>query len=243
MSKKVARRTIFILSTVFILCMHLSFNPSNSFTYPQEEEKTKELVIADWLLLGPFINPLPVLHEEQDKKRFIESLINFEQIDTSKLIPKAESPLRWHDGTLSHWREIQSTENGVSLMGDETHPSIAYLGTYLDVQRWTRAKITIQTSLAFTLCIDGRTCITKSEADNNGENRNSTEGKKLSTDIGLETGKHIVLVKSIHDPDSNADWAVKATISFDEKYTSPSPTLTLSCEQHMNFRSQSPSSE
>ncbi len=235
MSKKVARPAFLIPATALILCMQMSFSPLNSSTYPQEEEKTKELVIADWLLLGPFINPLPVLHEEKDKKRFIESLINFVQIDQSKLIPKAESPLRWHDGTLSHWREIQSTENGVALMGDETYPSIAYLGTYLDVQRWTRAKITIQSPHAFYLCVDGRICITKSEVDNNGESRNSTEGKKLSTDIGLETGKHIILVKSVHDPDSNADWAIKANISFDEKYASPPPTLTLSSEQHMNL--------
>jgi dipeptidyl aminopeptidase/acylaminoacyl peptidase len=235
MNKKVARGTSLRLSMTLILCMVSSFSFSIPFTYAQEEEKTEELVITDWLLLGPFTNPLPVLYEEHDKKSFIEGLINFSQIDQSELIPKEERSLRWHDGTLSHWREIQSDENGVTLIGDETHPTIAYLGAYLNVQRWTRVKITLQTPHAFHLCVDGRICITKTAADSNGENKKSNEGKKLSTDIGLETGKHTILVKSVYDPDSSAEWTVKATITFDEKYASPPPMLTLSSEQNMNL--------
>lgn len=235
MNKKIARITSLLLSIVLILCVLPSFNSSISFAYSQEEEKAKEMVITDWLLLGPFINPLPVLYEEQDKNRFMEGLINFLQIDQSALVPKKETSVRWHNGTLSHWREIQSDKNGVTLIGDENNPTIAYLGTYLELQRWTRVKITIQTPHAFHLCVDGRICITKSTADDNGESKNSINGKKLSTDIGLETGKHIILVKSVHDPDSTTEWTVKATVSFSEKYTPPSPLLTLSSEKRMDL--------
>ncbi|MBW1947706.1 MAG: hypothetical protein JRI33_07190, partial [Deltaproteobacteria bacterium] len=80
----------------------------------QEEEQTKEWIITDWLLLGPFPNPLPALLEEYKKEQLIENLIKFHQVDKSKLIPIAGSPLRWHDGTLSRWREIQSGEKGIS---------------------------------------------------------------------------------------------------------------------------------
>lgn len=235
MNKKFTRHMSLFLSTLLFLAVPSSLSPSIPFSVPQEEEKTKEMVIADWLLLGPFINPIPVLHEERDKKRFIEGLVKFEQIDQSKLVPKAESSLRWHDGTLSHWREIRSTENGLALIGDKTNPSIAYLGTYLELHRWTRVKITLQTPHAFYLCVDGRICMSKAENYNNGENRNSVEAKKMSTDIGLETGKHIILVKSVHDPDSKAEWTVKATISYNEKYASPDPMLTLSPVQNMNL--------
>ena len=201
----------------------------------QEEEQTKEWIITDWLLLGPFPNPLPALLEEYKKEQLIENLIKFHQVDKSKLIPISGNPLRWHDGTLSRWREIQSGENGVSLIGDETHPTIAYFGTYLDVKRWTRARVTIQSPQAFHLCVDGRIYVTKSNASRNGDNSSTANRKKVSTDLSLETGKHLLIVKSVYDPSSDEEWTLKGTITVDENYTSPHPTLILSNEQNMRL--------
>ncbi len=201
----------------------------------QEEEQTEEWVITDWLLLGPFPNPLPALLEEYKKEQIIENLIKFNQVDKSKLIPISGSPLRWHDGTLSRWRKIQSGENGVSLIGDEAHPTIAYFGTYLDVKRWTRARVTIQSPQAFHLCVDGRICVTKSKANKNGDRNSSANRKKISTDLSLETGKHLLIVKSVYDPSSDEEWTLKGTITIDENYTSPHPTLILSHEQNMSL--------
>jgi dipeptidyl aminopeptidase/acylaminoacyl peptidase len=200
----------------------------------QEEEQTIELAITDWLLLGPFPNPLPALLEEYKKEQLIENLIKFHQVDNSKLIPSAGNTLRWHDGTLSSWREIQAGENGVSLIGDENHPTIAYFGTYLDVKRWTRARVTIQSPQAFHLCVDGRICVTKSSASRNGDN-SAISRKKVSTDLNLETGKHLLIVKSVYDPSSDEEWTLKGTITIDENYTSPQPTLILSNEQNMSL--------
>jgi len=201
----------------------------------QEEEKTKELVITDWLLLGPFSNPLPALLEEYKKRQLIENLVKFHQVDKSKMKPIAGGSLLWHDGTLFRWREIQSGKNGVSLVGDEIHPTIAYFGTYLDVKRWTRARVTIHSPQAFHLCVDGRICVTKSKANKNGENSNTTNGKKVSAELNLETGKHLLIVKSVYDPSSNADWTLKGTVTLDENYTSPHPDLTLSNGQQMSL--------
>ena len=200
----------------------------------QNGEKTKELAITEWLLLGPFPNPLPALLEEKEKEQLIESLIKLPQVDKSKLKPLEGSTLRWHDGTLSRWRRIQSGENGVSLIGDENHPTIAYFGTYLDVKRWTRARVTIQSPQAFHLCVDGRICVTKSKVNRKDENSTANR-KKVSTDLNLETGKHLLIVKAIYDPSSDEEWTLKGSISIDENYTSPDPTLVLSNEQNMSL--------
>jgi dipeptidyl aminopeptidase/acylaminoacyl peptidase len=203
-------------------------------TPQQEQENAKELAITDWLLLGPFPNPLPALLEEYKKEQLIENLIKFHQVDKSKLKPIADSTLRWHDGTLSRWREIQSGENGVSLIGDENHPTIAYFGTFLEVKRWTRARVTIESFQAFQLCVDGRICVTKSKTNRNGDNSTANR-KKVSTDVNLETGKHLLIVKSVYDPSSDEGWTMKGTITIDENYTSPHPTLILSNEQNMSL--------
>jgi dipeptidyl aminopeptidase/acylaminoacyl peptidase len=208
--------------------------PTAPTAISQNGERTKELAITEWLLLGPFPNPLPALLEENEKEQLIESLIKFPQVDKSKLKPLEGSTLRWHDGTLSRWRRIQSGENGVSLIGDENHPTIAYFGTYMDVKRWTRARVTIQSPQAFHLCVDGRIYVTKSKANRKDENSTASR-KKVSTDLNLETGKHLLIVKAVYDPSSDEEWTLKGTISIDENYTSPDPTLVLSNEQNMSL--------
>lgn len=218
---------LFLLLVVFVNFYAASANSQN-------EEKTTEIAITDWLLLGPFPNPLPSLLQESRKDQLIENLIKFQQVDRSKLKPSEDQTMRWHDGTLSHWRKIQSGKNGLSLIGDEKNPTIAYFGTYLDVKRWTRAKITIQSPQAFSLCVDGRICITKSNSARNGDNITANR-KKVSTDLNLETGKHTLIVKSVYDPSSDDEWTLKGTLSIDENYMSSPPSFSLSPQQSMSL--------
>ena len=219
---------------VFLLLSVLLYPHTTSAVF-QSEEETRELAITDWLLLGPFPNPLPTLLEEYKKDQLIENLVKFQQVDRDRLKPVAGGSLLWHDGTLSRWREIQSGEKGVSLIGEDNHPTIAYFGTYLEVKRWTKARVTIQSPQAFYLCVDGRICVTKTEVDKNGENRRSTNGKKVSADLRLETGKHILIVKSVYDPSANLEWTLKGSVFLDEKYMSPPPILSLLNDQHMTL--------
>ena len=225
-----------VLLVFTLLSLLLPFFLYTANISSQEDQETViELTITKWLFLGPFSNPLPAFSEEQRKEYAIEELIEFEQIEFSKLKPKAKKTIKWHDGALNHWREIQSDKDGIFLLEGNTHPNIAYFGIYLDVKRWTRAKVTIQSPQAFQLSVDGETCATKLKADQKNENNSSSDVKKVSSDLSLETGKHLLLVKTVYDPNSDAEWSIKGTLSFDEKYASPSPSLTLSSDQSMTL--------
>jgi len=228
MKKRFARYSASILFSVLII-------PLIIFSVPTEEGKTKDLAITEWMLLGPFPNPLPALLEDNRKEQLIENLIKFQQVDFSKLKPILDGTLRWHDGTLSRWRKIQSGKKGVSLMGDETHPSVAFFGTYLDVKRWTRAKVTLQSSQAFQLCVDGTIYVTKTVADKANETSSASNGKKVAAELSLETGKHLLIVKTVFDPSTGDDWTLMGTVSFNETYASPSPSLTFSNAQNMSL--------
>jgi len=217
-----------LLSLLLLLFLYPAIGRSQ-----EDQEKAVELTITKWLFLGPYPNPLPALYEEDRKEYAIEELVIFEQIESSKLKPKAKTTIKWHDGTLNHWREIQSGSDGIFLLEGDPHPSIAYFGIYLDVRRWTRAKVTIQSPQAFRLYVDGQICSTKLKADKKNENNSSSDGQKVSSDLSLETGKHLLLVKTVYDPTSDVKWSLKGTLSFDEKYASPSPSLTLSPGQSM----------
>jgi len=227
------KKTLWFVFISLILLMTAS--PPATSALSQEEETTREIDISQWILLGPFANPLPALLEEYQEEQLIENLVKFQQVDRNRLKPVAGDSLQWHDGSLSRWREIQSGKQGVSLIGDESHPSIAYLGTYLEVKRWTKARVSIQSPQAFQLCVDEKICVTNPGVDANDRNQRSSNGKKVSADLKLETGKHLIIVKSIHDPNSNLDWTLQGAVSLDEKYMSPPPELTLSNNQHMTL--------
>ncbi|MCK4263907.1 MAG: PD40 domain-containing protein, partial [Candidatus Aminicenantes bacterium] len=115
------------------------------------------------------------------------------------------------------------------------NPSIAYLGVYFDAKRWTKAKITLKSPKAFRILLDGKIVATKSKIDKSENGDSPAEGRKVSADITLETGKHLLLVKTVSDPGSNADWTLKAFLSYDEKFAPAHPTITLSTKQHMTI--------
>jgi len=219
------------LFSYLLLFLLLSFGAPH---FLSGQDKTTEISIEDWLLLGPFSHPFPEFLEDSNKEQLIENLIKSPQVDRSKLIPIEDHTLRWHDGTLSRWRKIQAGEKGISLIGDEKHPTIAYFAAYLDVKRWTRARITIHSPQAFNLCVDGIICITKSNNERNGDN-STTNRKRVSTNLSLETGKHILIVKSVYDPGARDEWTLNATLAIDENYMSPQPTLDLSPTQNMGL--------
>lgn len=197
------------------------------------QKKTTELSITSWLLLGPFPTPLPALYKENKKESVIKDLLKFKEIDISKLKPKAETSFKWHDGHLANWKEIKAEENGINLSGDDVNPTIAYLGVYVDIKRWTEAKVSLKSPQALQIYFDGEVVATKTKVDSTEKEKTSVEGRKVSADLKLETGKHLLLVKTVYDPSSNSEWTLKGVFSFEEKFASPSPAFILSAEKQM----------
>jgi hypothetical protein len=107
------------LTFISLLLLITAIPPATS-ALSQNEDETREMDITEWLLLGPFTNPLPALLEEYQKEQLIENLIRFQQVDRDKLRPVNGDSLQWHDGSISRWREIQSGDKGISLIGEPT---------------------------------------------------------------------------------------------------------------------------
>ena len=222
----------FFITTLMLILFAV---PASSRT--QEAEKIpSEQSISSWLVLGPFASPLPTFHEDKKKGFPVKDLLKFEEVDISRLRPKAKRPFRTHDGTLAKWKIVKASEEGIKLAGSTNNPSTAYLGVYLDVSRWTKAKVTLVSPQLFKIYLDGKVIATKDNSDRAQKENASAEGKKVSADLILETGKHLLLVKTLFDPESQSDWTIQASIARDEKFASPVPALTLSSEQKMTIR-------
>lgn len=201
----------------------------------EAQEPTTELPITSWLLLGPFPTPLPALYKENNEGFAIEGLLKFTEINLAKLKPKSEASLMWHDGSTARWKPIEAGEKGVMLAENSKTASVAYLGTYIKVQRWTEIKIKLQSPQAYRVMLDEEIIKTKSTTAKSEEEKNSTKGRKLTADLKLETGKHLLLVKTVYDPDSHSDWRFQADLILEEKFSSPPPEISLSSDEHMTL--------
>jgi len=220
--------------TIIILLL-LSFRIPASSRAQEAEKKTKEQSITSWLLLGPFLSPLPAFNEDKKKDFSVEDLLKFEEVDLSRLKPKLGNSIEWHDGTLAKWQTIQAGEKGISLAGNAQMPSTAYLGVYIDVQRWTKAKLTLASPQLLQIYLDREIVGKKAKSSKTEKDVASDEGKKISADLILETGRHLLLTKSLFDPKLNCDWTIEASLAYDEKFDSPAPSFSLSAEQKMTI--------
>jgi len=223
----------FLLSLPVFLLLSLMLLPPISPGIEKAPEKTSDISIDTWLLLGPFPSPFPALFNGNERDNAIKGLVQFKQIDTSKFHPRQGDSIRWYDGTQSTWREIRAGENGILLQGDDTHPTITYLAVYLEVKRWTRAKISIQSPYPFRLCIDRDTCSSKLKTA--AEGGNTLNGKKNTIEMGLERGKHLLVVKSVYVPGKGIPWTIKGTLSIKERYAFPPPSFSLSPQKFMTL--------
>lgn len=205
---------------IFLLCIATA----PSIAQEQEaQEKNKDLAIKSWLLLGPFTSPLPAFHESKKRGYAVEDVLNYEEIEIAKLKPKPEGSLEWHNGRTAQWKELHGEEDIVTLPTDNKNAATAYLGVYLEVGRWTKSEIIIHTPQTLRVFVDGEVVATKAKVDSTEEGKPSVEGRKTSTALKLETGLHLILLKTVYDPSSNSDWTLKSRLSFEENSVSSLP--------------------
>jgi dipeptidyl aminopeptidase/acylaminoacyl peptidase len=217
--------SIFAAAALLLLLLIIPASPQNQETRKQEIEQT----LTSWLILGPIPTPLPAFHTDEKKGFPVDELLKFKEIDISQLKPKTDTPFTLHNGTPVQWKKIEAGEKGVHLEWNIDSPSLAYLGAYVDIARWTLAKITVTSPHPFKVYLDGKVAAEKNRTEKNQEGN-------ASGNLILETGKHLLLIKTLFDPDENSNWTVSAAISFNESYSSPAPVLSVSHEERMTIK-------
>lgn len=228
-------KTKIFCSFTAVLLFFFIIRPSISAKDQEPQEDTKNMAIKSWLLLGPFSSPLPAFHKCEKKGYSVEDLLKYGEIDVPKFKPKPKSSFQWHDGQSAQWKEIQAEDDILKLTPAQTQLGTAYLGVYLDVRRWTKANLSINTPQALRIFVDGEAVATKAKINKTEEGKPSVEGEKASADLKLETGLHLILVKTVYDPSSNSDWTLKSLLAFEEKFASPSPRPALYPHEKMTI--------
>ncbi len=227
------RKKILISAAAALLLLIFIIPASPQAKYSIQNEAIRN--ISSWLVLGPFPSPLPVFHEDEKKGYSLDELLDFKEVETSCLRPRAGASFSLHDGSQAQWKEIKAGKKGVEFSWDESIPATAYLGVYIEVTRWTTAKITLTSPQLFKVHLDGKSEFKKVSSEKNEEGEGAPKGKFASGDVVLETGKHLLLVKTVYDPETESNWTIEANLSYNKVYDSPPMTLTLSPEGKMTI--------
>jgi len=216
MNKSNVRTFIFILILIMI-----------NLVNAEDSKSTIDIPVKEWLSTGPINLPIPVFNNPKDAPK---ELLNFDQIEINKLVPKEGEKIKWDETTTLKWESFDAEEDGFlhGSLSKGKVPQLKYFAFYINTDRWVTGHLNISSSQIFQVYLDGESIIKKGKIKE-GE----TESEKK--EIKLEMGKHLILVKSIFNPSKDTPWKIKADFQLDKKFEVSDIDITTSEKQKLSL--------
>lgn len=210
---------------------------ATNFTHGDE---LQQIYITEWLKLGPIKQSMPVFSNIKNLKGEtfdISALINFQQIDIAEWYPAENDIVNWKDKTDFKWQKVTAdSSNTITISNvDTTTCELAFLAIYINAERWVKIGLEVSSPHLLQIWLDGKSIATKSKSSNIKDTTLSAPDN-IYKDVELETGKHLLIVKTLSDPENNASWSVNAILKMDSIYTEDEISITISPIHSMNIR-------
>ncbi len=181
----------------------------------------KSLPVRSWLAAGPLTAPLPAWSGSKDRPFGVSDLLKFEPVEVRALRPKSGGELLWADRTRAAWRALAAGEKGVELTPSGAALETAYLAAFIDVSRWVSARVSFLTPQPFQAYLDGRVIASRLKPEDKAPAQNGG----VSAVLKLETGQHLLIVKTVFDRSAAAPWSVNASLEVEERFGAGALTL------------------
>jgi dipeptidyl aminopeptidase/acylaminoacyl peptidase len=170
-----------------------------------------------WLAAGPLSTPLPAFSDSKGRPFGIPDLFQFEPLDVRALRPKKSSEILWVDGTKAPWRPLTAGDNGVELTPSGAVPETVFLAAFIDASRWLPARVSFLSPQPFQAYLDGRIIASKPKADQPASRSTNSDGRVFA-DLKLETGEHLLVVRTVFDRSAEARWSMNAALEVEESF-------------------------
>ncbi|MEM8929810.1 MAG: prolyl oligopeptidase family serine peptidase [Acidobacteriota bacterium] len=178
---------------------------------PSGEEASQQIDLATWLVLDPATVPLPAFADDE---------YSVAELLAESLLPTADrwadpadgDAVAWPPGTPSHWSRRSSVADGaVFAAPDLDQPAVAWLATYVEVDRFVDATLVVEGAHLLRVFLDQPTeeVASKTEADVQTDDEEADVGQ-ASAAVTLDAGQHLILVETLYDPAAEAPWSVAA---------------------------------
>jgi len=170
-----------------------------------EEDATPKVVVQDWRLLGPLLEPLPVFGDEAADDAALKALLEVRPLPPGPDLELPDSQLEWFGHEVS-WREAEVTADGAAVLSapvdiDAERAAVAWLSAQLDTDRFVSVVLEVESEHPVEVIIDGETV---------GES---------GTEVSLDPGSHRLFVVTAYDPGIEAPWAVTVRLEGEHART------------------------
>lgn len=193
------------------------------------EDSTKNVIlINNWLVAGPVTVKKPAFFTEKNvkgKSFKISDLLK--QYDKEVKKPdEGKTFLSVNDSGIK-WTAKKDFK-GFSTSGKDFKKG--WQAVYLFNDRFEKVTLKIKTRQCFELYIDGKKRLSNTSCIKKDKNP-----ADKSTPVYLERGKHLIVIKSLFNPENQDNWSLEAKLSFDKKYPHNSILIDLSPKTYMDI--------
>lgn len=184
------------------------------------------IIIAEWLSVPARKLSYPVFHDlenTQGKTFNYENLLNFERFNLNDHFPVEGEEFVSKHGQQLIWSKIKAGENGFIHAGSKSdQPQAAYLAAYIWADRWMQASLEISSPYMLKAWLGNEEIGSKTKIDEDEEKTG-----KVSKNLKLERGKHLLLVKALMPPGHEPEWKISASLEIKEPFGSDDLGFTL----------------
>ena len=158
------------------------------------DEVLPKMVVQEWRLLGPLLEPLPVFGDEAADDGTLKALLGVRPPPPGPDLELPHSQLEWLGHEVS-WVEAEATAEGAALLSvpvdiDAKRAAIAWLSAQLDTDRFVSVALEVESDHPVEVILDGETVV-------DGE-----------AEVAPDSGSHRLVVATAFDPAVEAPWAV-----------------------------------
>lgn len=210
-----------------LITLWLTLNP---LPLGAQEKDDAKMQISEWLMLGPAPLPLPAYHQDSFK---LKDLLAFEPLPLENWWPEGGQAVAWDRKQSFNWTAAAAGEAGITVALPEGQPlpHLAYLAAYIDADRWCPAELILTSRHLLKVYLNGSEIASKQTS----EAKADEDAKELKHSLKLETGKHLLLVKLLRDPENSHPLSLNAGLKVDEKFPADALQLTTSPRHFMNI--------
>lgn len=168
-----------------------------------------ELTVSSWLRLGPAPLPLPALHDDGTPKFGPAELLAQDLFPREGVEPRDGDAAPWFPGVVATWGRTKAGDDGRVSLEAPSGTAVAFLAARLETDRFRKLDLTLLGSHPRRAWLDG-------EAIVSGGTTKEGPGAEAKGSLSLTTGRHLLLVETVFDPDRGGTWSAGATLAVGE---------------------------
>ncbi len=165
------------------------------------DENPPKMVVQEWRVLGPLLEPLPVFGDEAADDVALKALLGVRPLPPGPDLDLPDRRLEWLGHEVS-WGKAEVTRDGAAVLSapaevDAQRAAVAWLSAQLDMDRFVSVVLEVESDHPAEVIIDGEAV---------GES---------GTEVALDPGNHRLIVVTAFNPEIEAPWAVTVRLEGD----------------------------